>query len=140
MNSSEDRSTGSLTLRRSLRAALLSVALLAVASAFLARGALPAVSLLVAASAIYFVFRGLPETLVTVAGRRRGGSYLRLMSLIVPIGMLLLSAYIAAIFIFVLQSDLPVGFPLEVPFALSALSGLLNLVIAAVNLISPEGG
>ena len=140
MSSSENRSMASLAATRSIRASLVSTALLALGSSLNASGALPAVSLVIAASAIYSLFGKLPETLVGAAARRRGGSYLRLMSLIVPGGTLLVSAYLTALFIILLQSDLPLGIPLEISIALFALSGLLSLVVAAVNLISPEVG
>jgi len=138
MNDRQLQNAGVTLPQRSLRGALISIALLAVASAFLSQGALPVISLLLAASALFFAIRGLPEALTSYAARRRSQRYFKVMSLVLPVGLIILSAYLALLLAYVLRSNVPIGLRLELPLALVVLSGLINVGVVALNIISVD--
>ncbi len=121
---------------RSLKVGLISISLLALAGAFLSTGPLPAISILVAASGIYFAVRGLPRALLAYAMERRGETYLGVLSLAVPLGIIALSAYLVLLLTLVLRSNLPLGVRLGIPLSLVALAGIINIVTVAINVVS----
>lgn len=121
---------------RSLRVGLISISLLAVAVAFLSKGALPAISILVAVAGAYFAFKGLPKALLAYAMQRRGETYLGVLSFALPLGFTVLSAYLLLVLVYVLRSNVPLGVPLAYPLGLVALAAIINLITAAINVAS----
>ena len=119
-------------------AALLTIALLAVAVTFIADGALRAVTVIAAIAAIIAAFRGLPDSLIEIASRRRGSTYFKSLSFIVPIASLVLSIYLAWLFWSIQTSNLLSQTPIELVLLLIVAAGLLNLAVLAINAFASD--
>ena len=124
---------GAIKAKRSTMAALLSLALFAISVTFVLDGPLRAVTILAAAAALVAVFRGVPEALVEYAGRKRGATYMKSMSIIIPIAMVLLSAYVYLLLSKIRASDLVSDFPLGLTLAFVIIVGVVNLGALALN-------
>ena len=124
--------------RRSIMAVLLSLALFAIAVTFIVDGALRAVTIAAAAAAAVSAFRGLPKALVEYAGQRRGSTYVKAMSIIIPIIVVLLSIYVTWLLFQVQASDLIRDMQLGLTLALVVIAGLVNLVALAFNIFSSD--
>jgi len=119
-------------------AALLSLALFAIAVTFIVDGALRAVTIAAAAAAAVSAFRGLPKALVEYAAQRRGSTYMKAMSIVIPITVVLLSIYVTWLLFQVQASDLIRDMQLGLTLALVVIAGLVNLVALALNIFSSD--
>jgi succinate dehydrogenase hydrophobic anchor subunit len=136
MTAHREQDAAVLLSRRAIRAGLLTIALLAGAAAFLSDGSIAVVCTLFAVAALFYAIRGLPEVLIDHATRRRTPRYVKAVAVVLPVGFIFLSAYIAFFLVYVLRSSIPIGLRLELPLALVLLAGLFNIGVAAFNLIS----
>jgi len=127
---------GTTQARRSITGGLITLALFALAGTLLIDGPAQALSILAAGAALFFTARGLPRALVGSASQRRGPRYLKILSFVVPIGLLLLSGYIAWLLLIIQSSDLPVARPSDIALLLLGVAGLGNLAVLGANIFS----
>ncbi len=138
MTSKDNVLAGKNQARRSIAAGLLTIALFAISATLLVEAALRAITILAAIAVTIAAFRGLLEALVEIAARKRGSSYLKTFSFVVPFALLLVSIYIAWIFWSIMKSDLPIGLPIELPLVLAVAAGVLNLIVIGFNAFSSD--
>ena len=138
MNPEQETLAESTKAKRSIVAACLTVALLAVAVTFLVDGALRAITILAAVAAVIAAFRGLPDALVESAVRGRGSAYFKFVSYALPIGAILISIYLGWLFLSIQGSGLLGDLPLELIIGLIVVAGLLNLGVVAFNAFSSD--
>lgn len=127
---------GSTQARRSITGGLITLALFALAGTLLIDGPARAFSILAAGAALFFAARGLPRSLVDSASKRRGAAYLKTLSFVVPIGLLLLSGYIAWILLTIQSSELPIARPSDIALLLLGIAGVVNLAVIGANIFS----
>ena len=125
---------GTAQARRSITGGLITLGLFAVAGTLLIDGAARAFTILAAGAALFFVARGLPRTLVDSASQRRGPGYLKILSFVVPIGLLLLCGYIAWLLMAIQSSELPVARPSDIATVLVGVAGFVNLAVIGANI------
>ncbi len=125
---------GATQARRSITGGLITLALFALAGTLLIDGAARAFTILAAGAALFFAARGLPKVLVNSASQRRGPRYLKILSFVVPVGLLLLSGYIAWLLLIIQSSELPVARPSDIAFALLGVAGVVNLAVLGANI------
>lgn len=138
MNTERETLAGPSKAKRSIAAACLTVALLAVAVTFLVDGALQAITILAAVAAVVAALRGLPDALVDMAARERGSGYFSFFSFALPIGAVFISIYLGWLFWSIRGSRLLGDLPLELMIGLFLVAGLLNLGVAAFNAFSSD--
>jgi len=125
--------SGTSQARRSIVAVCLTIALFASAVTFLVDGALPAIMILTAVAAVFAAFRGLPDALLDIAAQRRGSSYFKTLSFVLPIGGLVVSIYLVWLFWRIRRSELLDALPLEIILGLLVSASLLNLAVIVLN-------
>lgn len=138
MDTETNALAGTNQARRSIAVGLLTTALFAISATLIAEGALRAITIFAAVAATIAAFRGLPEALVEIAARKRGSSYLKTFSFVVPFASLMVSIYVAWIFWSIMKSDLPISLPIELPLVLAVAAGVLNLIVIGFNAFSSD--
>jgi len=127
---------GSTQARRSITGGLITLALFALAGTLLIDGPAQAFSILAAGAALFFAARRLPRSLVDSASQRRGPGYLKILSFVVPIGLLLLCGYIGWLLLIIQSSELPVVRPSDIALVLVGVAGIVNLAVIGANIFS----
>jgi len=127
---------GATQARRSITGGLITLALFALAGTLLIDGPARAFSILAAGAALFFAARGLPRSLVDSASQRRGPGYLKILSFVVPIGLLLLSGYIAWLLLTIQSSELPIARPSDIALFLLGIAGVVNLAVIGANIFA----
>lgn len=129
---------GTTRAKRSIVAICLTMAMLATSVTVLVDGALRAVTALAAIAVIFAAFRGLPEALVDSAARRRGAMYFAFIGFVLPLGAVIVSAYLVWLFQRIARSGLLEDLPFGLLIGLSAASGLLNGAVIGLNAFSRD--
>lgn len=119
-------------------AGLLTIALLAVAVTLVVDGALRAITILAAIGAVIAAFRGLPDALIEIAGEKRGSTYFKTLSYLLPTASLFLSVYLGWLFWSIQTSELLAEVQIELILLIVISAGLLNLGVIVVNAISSD--
>lgn len=138
MDMERETTTGVTQARRSIVAVCLTVALFALAIMILVDGGLRAIMILAAVAAVVAAFRGLPNALLDIAAKRRGSTYFKILSFVLPIGTFVVSAYLLWLFWRIQGSGLLGELPLELVMGLLVAAGLLNLAVIAFNAFSSD--
>jgi len=138
MNTDPKKLVGMNQSKRSIFAALLAIAFFGIAAALIVEGTLRAITVLIAVAAVVGVFLGLPGALVEFAARRRGTTYFKIISYVVPISTLLVLSYLGWIFWQLRSTELFSGKPVELALGFIIAAATLNLGTIIYNLFASE--
>jgi hypothetical protein len=127
---------GKRQTRNSIISVCLTSALLLSTEVFIGKGAVKIVFFLAAIGIVVVTLRGLPDALIRLASRKRGSTYFKGMSLVLPIAAFLISAYLIWVFWRIQNSELIQGVQYEIVIGLLVIACLLNLTVFIKNVVT----
>jgi hypothetical protein len=129
---------GASQTKNSIISVCLTMALLLLTAVFIVEGAVKIGFFLTAVGMVVVTFRGLPDALIRLASTKRGSTYFKIMSLALPIGAFLVTAYLLWVFWRIQNSDLVQGAQFGIIIGLLSIAGLLNLAVFAKNVFTSD--